>query len=62
LTERYFQDEEASEKVRNLHAMKRWGEPSEISSAVLYLASEEASFCTGTNLIIDGGWTAGKEW
>ena len=62
LTERYFQDEEASQKVRNLHAMKRWGEPSEISSAVLYLASEDASFCTGTNLIIDGGWTAGKEW
>ena len=62
LTERYFQDEEASQKVRNLHAMKRWGEPNEISSAVLYLASEEASFCTGTNLIVDGGWTAGKGW
>ena len=53
---------EASQKVRNLHAMKRWGEPNEISSAVLYLASEEASFCTGTNLIVDGGWTAGKDW
>ena len=39
LTERYFQDEEAYQKVRNLHAMKRWGEPNEISSAVLYLAS-----------------------
>ena len=62
LTERYFQDEDASQKVRNLHAMKRWGEPNEISSAVLYLASEEASFCTGTNLIVDGGWTAGKDW
>ena len=62
LTERYFQDKEASQKVRNLHAMKRWGEPNEISSAVLYLASEEASFCTGTNLIVDGGWTAGKDW
>jgi NAD(P)-dependent dehydrogenase (short-subunit alcohol dehydrogenase family) len=42
--------------------MKRWGEPNEISSAVLYLASNEASFCTGTNLIVDGGWTAGKDW
>lgn len=62
LTERYFQDEEASQKVKNLHAMKRWGEPNEISSAVLYLASDEASFCTGTNLIVDGGWTAGKDW
>ena len=58
LTERYFHDEEASQKVRNLHAMKRWGEPNERASAVLYRASEEASFCTGTNLIVDGGWTA----
>ena len=62
LTERYFQDEDASQKVRNIHAMIRRGEPNEISSAVLYLASEEASFCTGTNLIVDGGWTAGKDW
>ena len=62
LTERYFQDEETSSRVKNLHAMKRWGEPSEISSAVMFLASDEASFCTGSTLIVDGGWTAGKEF
>lgn len=62
LTERYFQDEETSTKIKNLHAMKRWGEPSEISNAVMFLASDEASFCTGTTLIVDGGWTAGKEF
>ncbi|MCY4592089.1 MAG: SDR family NAD(P)-dependent oxidoreductase [Alphaproteobacteria bacterium] len=60
LTERYFQDPEMAETVRSLHAMNRWGVPAEIASAVLFLASDEASFCTGTHLVVDGGWTAGK--
>ncbi|MEO6035229.1 MAG: SDR family oxidoreductase, partial [Verrucomicrobiota bacterium] len=34
--------------------------PEEIASAALYLASDEAKFVTGTALMIDGGWTAGK--
>jgi NAD(P)-dependent dehydrogenase (short-subunit alcohol dehydrogenase family) len=36
----------------------RLAEPEEISPAVLYLASDAASFATGTNLVIDGGYTA----
>jgi len=36
------------------------GRPEEIASAVVYLASEESSFITGTEFIIDGGWSAGK--
>lgn len=35
--------------------MKRMGEPYEIAHGVLFLASEEASFITGTQLVIDGG-------
>ena len=35
--------------------MKRVGEPSEVASAMLYLASEDASYVTGTTLTIDGG-------
>jgi NAD(P)-dependent dehydrogenase (short-subunit alcohol dehydrogenase family) len=35
----------------------RFGQPHEIAYAVRFLASEEASFITGTNLIVDGGWT-----
>ena len=61
LTERYFQDAEQAQRIRDLHAMARWGEPEEIAKAILFLASEEASFCTGTTLIVDGGWTAGKK-
>ena len=36
----------------------RWGLPSEIAAAALYLCSDAAGFMTGTDLVIDGGWTA----
>jgi len=36
----------------------RYGEPDEVAYGVLYLASDEALFVTGSELVIDGGWTA----
>ncbi len=38
--------------------MNRLGKPIEIARAILFLASDESSFCTGSSLFADGGWTA----
>jgi NAD(P)-dependent dehydrogenase (short-subunit alcohol dehydrogenase family) len=38
--------------------MGRWGELHEIAGAALFLASDAASFVTGSSLFVDGGWTA----
>lgn len=44
--------------LENRQAMKRLGDPHEIATGLLYLASDESSFCTGTILTVDGGMTA----
>jgi NAD(P)-dependent dehydrogenase (short-subunit alcohol dehydrogenase family) len=36
----------------------RWGSPEEIAKLTLYLCSEESGYITGTDIVIDGGWTA----
>ena len=51
--------EEAWERLAQLHPIGRVGEPEEVARAVMFLASDEASFITGVALPVDGGLEAG---
>jgi NAD(P)-dependent dehydrogenase (short-subunit alcohol dehydrogenase family) len=56
----YPDPEKAYREMADTQAIGRMGKPEEIAAAVLYLASDEAAFVTGTAFEIDGGWAAGK--
>jgi meso-butanediol dehydrogenase/(S,S)-butanediol dehydrogenase/diacetyl reductase len=47
-------------KVKGWHALERFSEPSEIAKGILFLACDDSSYCTGSVLAIDGGYTIGK--
>jgi NAD(P)-dependent dehydrogenase (short-subunit alcohol dehydrogenase family) len=55
----YPDPDAAYRQMSATRAIGRMGRPEEIAAAVLYLASDEAAFVTGSALIIDGGWSAG---
>jgi NAD(P)-dependent dehydrogenase (short-subunit alcohol dehydrogenase family) len=53
---RAMNDSEASQAfITNLHALKRVASSEELARSVLYLASDDASFVTGTAMLVDGG-------
>ena len=45
------------EEVTRLHPLGRIGEPEDVAPAVVYLASDESSWVTGSSLMVDGGYT-----
>ena len=44
---------------RGMTVLDRLGQPTEVAAAAVFLASDEASYITGQNLAVDGGWTIG---
>jgi NAD(P)-dependent dehydrogenase (short-subunit alcohol dehydrogenase family) len=49
---------EMRDMIISRHAMARFGVPREIADAIVFLASDESSFMTGSELVVDGGYTA----
>lgn len=56
----YPDPKKAYADMASTQALGRMAKPEEIAAAALYLASDDSSFITGSDFIIDGGWTAGK--
>lgn len=50
--------EGAMQRIAALHPLGHLGEPDDIAYGVVYLASDESKFVTGSELVIDGGYTA----
>jgi 2-keto-3-deoxy-L-fuconate dehydrogenase len=56
-----FHSDTRDETIKQLHARQpigRMGKPEEVADLVVYLASAEAGFMTGSAVVLDGGWTA----
>jgi NAD(P)-dependent dehydrogenase (short-subunit alcohol dehydrogenase family) len=56
---------EGIEEVAHLyieeHALRRYGQPEEIAAAARFLLSDDASFVSGHAMVVDGGYTAGRD-
>lgn len=50
--------EEVKREREKEQAFNRWADPSEIAEAIYFMASEKASFVTGSDLLVDCGWVA----
>ncbi|HMN29256.1 MAG TPA: SDR family oxidoreductase [Caldilineaceae bacterium] len=56
---RYKENQTIVRWWRDMTVLDRLGRPEEVAAAALFLASEDASYVTGQNLAVDGGWTIG---
>jgi NAD(P)-dependent dehydrogenase (short-subunit alcohol dehydrogenase family) len=51
--------EEIRKEREDIGTFHRWAKPEEIAEAILFLASDKASYITGTDLLVDAGWNTG---
>jgi NAD(P)-dependent dehydrogenase (short-subunit alcohol dehydrogenase family) len=51
-------DNEGRALVEGLHPMGHMGEAANVADAIVFLASDKAAFMTGSEMVVDGGWTA----
>ncbi|WP_226641746.1 SDR family NAD(P)-dependent oxidoreductase [Mesobacillus subterraneus] len=56
LTEQGMQNEQFVKAIRKNTALKRAGKPDEIANVIAFVASQEASYMTGSDILVDGGW------
>ena len=53
-----FQNPEINQQFLSKVPLGRWGNVQDVGKLAVYLCSEDASFITGTDILIDGGWCA----
>jgi len=58
MTKKFLKDKKFMKEVLGNIPLGKFAELSDIASAVVFLASDQASMITGTSLLVDGGWTA----
>jgi NAD(P)-dependent dehydrogenase (short-subunit alcohol dehydrogenase family) len=51
-------DPQRNEEFMSRTPLRRWGRPEELGKLVVFLCSEDASFITGSDVLVDGGWCA----
>lgn len=58
MTQRSYNDPEMHAARSRHMLLRRWGQPDDVAHAVAFLCSSDASYITGINLPVDGGWMA----
>ena len=58
MTEKSYKNKNENKKRIDRMLLKRWGKPKDIVGAAIFLSSESSSYVTGSEIVIDGGWTS----